>query len=82
MVEEALKVNADRDKQRRAQECAYRFMSAVAGNAPGYEDALRALFAKDRTRFSELLSRWPTDIAAFAMNLADPAFPSAAREPV
>ena len=33
------------DPAKRAREAAYRFMAAIAGNAPGYEEATRALFA-------------------------------------
>ena len=34
-----------------AQEAAYRFMSAMAGNLPHFEEAIRALFADDPRRF-------------------------------
>ena len=37
-----------------AQEAAYRFISVMAGNAPHYEDAIRALFAGDRNRFRKI----------------------------
>src|SRR6185295_10752956 len=45
LVDEARKVSGDRDRIRAAQEAAYRFMSAIAGNLPGFEEATRALFA-------------------------------------
>ena len=41
LVEEARRVNEGRDRVRRAQEAAYRFMSATAGNQPGFEEAAR-----------------------------------------
>ena len=37
-------------------------MSAMAGNKPHYEDAIRALFANDPARFEELIAAWPADV--------------------
>jgi hypothetical protein len=74
LVEQARKANEGRDRQRRAQEVAYRFMSAMAGNLPGYEEALRALFAADRARFDEHVATWPPDVRDYAVMLAAPAF--------
>ena len=46
LVEEARRVNSGKDKMRLSKEVAYRFMSAMAGNFPGFEDAARALFVR------------------------------------
>ena len=46
----------------RAQEATYRFMSAMAGNLPGFEEAARALFAGDSERFTEHIRGWPEDV--------------------
>jgi hypothetical protein len=62
LVEEARRANDGRDRVRRSQEAAYRFMSAMAGNLPGFEEAARALFASDRDRFGDLIRGWPEDI--------------------
>jgi hypothetical protein len=70
LVEEARRANGDRDRQRRAHEAAYRFMSALAGNLPGFEEAARALFAADRVRFAEYAAAWPPDIRDHAVELA------------
>lgn len=70
LVEEARRVNSARDIQRHAQERAYHFMSAVAGDLPGFEEATRALFASDRPRMSELTAAWPSDVRAYALQLA------------
>lgn len=43
-----------------------RFLSAMAGNLPGYEEASRALYARDRKRFTELTREWPKDIRLHA----------------
>lgn len=70
LVEEARRTSGDRDRVRAAQEAAYRFLSAVAGNLPGFEEATRALFAYDRRRFTELIARWPEDVRDYAVQLA------------
>jgi hypothetical protein len=70
LVEQARRTSGDRDRLRAAQESAYRFMSAIAGNLPGFEEALRALFAYDRRRFGELIAGWPEDIRDYAIKLA------------
>jgi uncharacterized protein len=77
LVEEARRVNETRDRVRRAQEAAYRFMSAMAGNEPGFEEALRCLFAGDRARFDSLVSDWPIDVRDHARKLAAGAFEAA-----
>lgn len=74
LVEEARRVNAARDQIRQAQESAYRFMSAMAGNEPGFEEASRALFAARQERFEEMVGSWPIDIRDHARKLAARAF--------
>src|SRR5581483_11677179 len=70
LVEQARKSSGDRDRMRAAQEAANRFMSAIAGNLPGFEEATRALFAYDRRRFGELIANWPEDVRDYAIQLA------------
>jgi hypothetical protein len=74
LVEEARRVNAGRDGVRRSQEAAYRFMSAMAGDEPGYEEALRALFAGKRGKLEECIAEWPIDVRDYAKKLAGRAF--------
>ena len=74
LVEEARKVAGGNDRRRVAQESAYRFMQAMAGDLPGYEDATRALFAGDVGRFEEQTAHWPEDIREHASLLAADAF--------
>jgi uncharacterized protein len=74
LVEEARRVYRDRDKVRRSQEVTYRFMSAMAGNMPGFEEATRSLFAGNSERFDELIKAWPTDIRDHARKLSAAAF--------
>jgi len=70
LVEEARRTRGDADRVRAAQEATYRFMSAVGGNLPGFEEAARALFAYDRRRFTELIAAWPEDVRDYAIGLA------------
>lgn len=80
LVEAALRADGGRSRSRAAQEAAYRFMSAMAGDLPGFEEASRALFADDRERFAEQSAAWPADIQAHARKLAWEQ-PAAAPEP-
>ncbi len=66
-----------RARRREAQEAAYRFMSAIAGDFPGFEEAARALFAGDAAGFAARIGAWPGDIAAHLTRLAAPALEDA-----
>ncbi len=70
LVDEARKAGDPAQALRAAREAAYRFMSAIAGNLPGFEEAIRALFANDRVRFEQQMSSWPEDIRSYAIRLA------------
>ena len=74
LVEEARRAGEDKDRIRQAQEAAYRFMSAIAGNKPHYEDAIRALFAGEQARFEKLIAEWPADVRDHASRLAERGF--------
>jgi len=67
-------VAAGEDGVRAAQDAAYRFMTALTGNHPGYEEAVRALYAGDRPRFLAESEPWSKDLRAYARRLAGPAF--------
>ena len=70
LVDEARRADGGQSRWRAAQETAYRFMSAMAGNLPGFEEASRALFAADRDRFEEHTAAWPADVRTYACKLA------------
>lgn len=70
LVDEARKANETQDRIREAQEAAYRFLSSMAGDRPGFEEASRALFAGDRARFDLMTEPWPADIRDHARHLA------------
>lgn len=70
LVEEARRANENKDRVRHAQGSAYRFLSAIAGNLPDFEEATRALFAPDVQRFNDLIETWPKDVRDHARMLA------------
>ena len=74
LVEEARRSTADEVRVRRSREVCYRFMTVLAGNEPGFEEALRALFAGGRERFEALTERWPPDVRDHARRLAAGSF--------
>ena len=77
LVEAARMTRAGSDVVRRAQEAADRFMMAMAGNLPHYEEAARALYARRQQRFVDLTASWPADVRAHARRLAAKAFADA-----
>lgn len=85
LVEAARRENAEGDRIRASQEATFRFISAIAGNEPGFEEASRSLFAGDRAAFEARTAEWPEDVATYARELSTDAFgggaaPAAATE--
>jgi hypothetical protein len=74
LIDEVRRQHAGRDQRREAQEAVYRFMSAIGGDLPGFEEATRALYASDRQRFDAEIEAWPADVRSHARKLAAPAF--------
>jgi hypothetical protein len=70
LVEAARRRQAEAGDRRPSQEAAYRFMSTMAGNLPGFEEAARALFAGDDKRLRALTKGWPRDVRDHALGLA------------
>jgi uncharacterized protein len=70
LVEAARRSSGDLDRSRAARDAAYHFMSAMAGNLPGFEEASRALFADNRRGFVGLIAGWPGDIRDHIVKLA------------
>ncbi len=66
LVEYARSLSVERDRARAATESVYRFLTHVAGNEQGFEEASRALFAGERERFLERIAMWPEDVRAHA----------------
>ena len=74
LVEKARHDNRDQDRLREAREAVYHFLTAMAGDLPGYEAALRALFRGDEKKFSQTTEAWPRDIRAYALEIGRRAF--------
>ncbi len=70
LVEDARRSNEGRDAARASREAAYRFMTEMAGDLPGFEEATRALFADDEARFESLVSPWPEDLKQYLAQLS------------
>jgi hypothetical protein len=69
LVEEARKRVPNQQRARQAREATSKFMWVMAGNLPGFEEASRALFAKDDQRVAKLARDWPADIRAHLARL-------------
>ena len=67
LVDEARKREPGRQRARAAREAASRFLTSMAGDRPGYEEATRALFAGDEARFEKLVRPWPADVRKRAL---------------
>ena len=70
LVEAARRDNLAGEQSRRRRDAAYHFMSAMAGDLPGFEEATRALYVNDRKRLRDLIGAWPQDLREHAIRLA------------
>lgn len=74
LVEAASKDATGQDTLRQRQEAVYKFMSAMTGNLPLYEEAIRSLFARDKTGFNEKIKNWPDNLRKYTMRISEDAF--------
>jgi hypothetical protein len=74
LVEHASRDAREADTMRDARDAAYRFMHELMGDAAGFEEASRALFAGDGERFRSLVAEWPVGVREHLLELAGPAF--------
>ncbi len=72
LVLQAMRDSAGPDALRRARERCYAFMSTMAGDLPGFEEATRALFAGDADRLAAHTAAWPPDVRQLLARLAQP----------
>jgi hypothetical protein len=70
LVDEARKREPGKERARALRDAAARFMTAIAGNRPGFEEAVRALYAGDERAFERLIRAWPVDIRKHALRWA------------
>jgi hypothetical protein len=74
LVDDARKATKDTDRVRQCRDALSRFLWAMAGNLPNFEEATRALFANERSRFEALTEKWPVDIRNHVRKLSVNAF--------
>ena len=74
LVDEARKRLAPEDRRREAREAIWRFATAINGNAVGFEEAMRALFAGDAAGFAARITDWPPDVVAHLQRFTETAF--------
>jgi hypothetical protein len=67
LVDEARKREPGRQRARAVRDAASRFMVAMAGDLPGYEEATRALFAGDEPGVARLVRGWPVDVRRYTL---------------
>jgi uncharacterized protein len=72
LVEEASR--NPKTQQRSRRDAAYRFATTIVGNAPGYEEAIRALYAGQRDEFAAHIEAWPADVRRALEEMTDDAF--------
>lgn len=70
LVDEARRSDGGQTQAKAAREAAYRFLNALAGDLPGYEDAVRSLFAGEAQDFADRMKAWPSDVRRHALKLA------------
>ena len=69
LAEEAMK--DPRRQQRVRRDAIYRLATALVGNAPGYEEAMRALYAGEAEDFAAHIEAWPPDVRRVLEEMAD-----------
>ena len=72
LVETASRDPKSRQRQRR--DAAYRLSTALVGNAPGYEEAMRALYAGAAEDFAAHIEAWPADVRRVLEEMTAEAF--------
>ena len=72
LVTEARRKEREESDRTLSDQRTYRFLSALAGDLPGYEEVIRALFAGQSDIFAERMAGWPEDVRNHALALARP----------
>jgi hypothetical protein len=71
LIDESRKRRAATLTAAEAREGVHRFMTEMAGDRPGYEDALRALYRSDIEGVRAIADTWPEDIRRYLNRLLD-----------
>lgn len=75
LVDQARNELASEDAARQAQDRTNRLLTTLAGNQPGFEEAIRALYARDQTVFVEQIAGWSADLRKVAGDWAADVWP-------
>jgi hypothetical protein len=74
LIDDVRKKTSGRDAIKQSLERTHAFMTAIGGDLPGYEEALRGLYAKDRQKFHKYLEEWPAPVKEHAIKLSAATF--------
>ena len=74
LIDEARKADPAGERRRQTTEAAGRFMTVMAGDLPGYEEASRALYAHNPERLQIQMAGWPEAVQSHILYLLDPPF--------
>lgn len=69
LVDDARHNETGIQRGRHIRDAVGKFMWALAGNLPRFEDATRALFARDDSQLAERMADWPADIREQVLRL-------------
>jgi hypothetical protein len=65
LVDEARKQDSGQTRAR--IDAIGRVMTALGGNLPGFEEAYRALYARDREKLAAQIAEWPSDLRDYIL---------------
>jgi len=72
LIDEARK--NPKEEKRRVRDAVYKFLSALCGDFPDYEESVRALYADNGGKFFEYIGKWPKDVRQYIEKISDGAF--------
>jgi hypothetical protein len=67
LIDDARKRDSGESEVRRRVDACGRVMTALAGDLPGFEEAYRALYARDFDRLRKQISAWPQDVQVYLL---------------
>ncbi len=67
LVDDARKRDEGSADSRAAIDATGRVMGAMGGNLPGFEEAYRALYARDRAKLERMIAEWPEDLREYLL---------------
>lgn len=71
LIDEARKREPGKERARMAREAAGKFMWTMGGDLPGFEEASRALYARDDAAVERLVKGWPKDVKKHLRRLVE-----------